>query len=111
MHITPDLVEAMYELLRSTRPFRRWKLPHADEVEFHVIASPRFYADHCIDRRHILRISATRVSSLATLVPTLAHEMIHMRQAGLKARDVHGRTFQKMADQVCREHGFDRGAF
>ena len=47
MQITPELLEASYELLRSMPPFKRWKLPHADNVVFRVLKMPRLYAEHC----------------------------------------------------------------
>jgi hypothetical protein len=117
LHITPDTIEATYELLRLTPPFRRWKLPHADDVEFHVIENIKVYGQYCFDtvdpKKRTIRVSCSTVRSLNKLVETLAHEMCHMREHQLKVRaDVqHGRVFQKLADQVCQHHGFDRGQF
>lgn len=113
LHITPELVENVYELLRMTPPFNRWKLPHADEVKFHIIAPKRYYADHSVELNgtHLIRVSAASVMTLSVLTQVLAHEMIHLKQAMMKARDIHGKTFQKMAMQVCLVHHFDIGTF
>ncbi len=34
--LTPEMLRACYEFLRSTPPFRRWSLPPGDEIGFHV---------------------------------------------------------------------------
>lgn len=115
IHITTEMVETAYELLRLSPPFKRWRLPHPDEIAFHVTAiKGRAQADHTHDgTRHIIRINPTRHHTLTSMVATLAHEMVHMREyeMGLRADVLHGATFQRMADQVCRYHSFDRGQF
>lgn len=106
------MLVAAYNLLKVTPPFRRWKLPLADEVEFHV---RKF--EHCADcvwggENYIIRVSEKRHGRLALLVETLAHEMCHIKQHfdAPRERD-HGRRWRQLADQVCRQHGFDRKTF
>lgn len=114
IHLTPDILEAAYNLLRQTRPFRGWKLPDGEEVAFHVVATDRVYADHHVGRDgHCIRVSQRRHYQLATLLQTMAHEMCHMREVQLKVRNdiAHGRVFQQLKAQVCRFHGFDPGMF
>ncbi len=112
MQVTPELLEATYELLRMMRPFRAWNLPHADNVVFRVIKGTRLYGQHCgEDNKHEITISATRHTSLGILLATMAHEMVHAHQHIRKDRDAHGKTFQHYADQVCKQMGFDRGSF
>lgn len=114
MHITPEIVEATYELLRLTPPFRGWRLPQADEVGFHVLRTKSICGDHYYyDGRHHIRISYKRHSTLRSLTETIAHEMVHMREHELGVRNdiAHGTVFHRLADQVCRHHSFDRGAF
>ena len=44
----------------------------------------------------------------------MAHEMIHIRQAirgTTTANTQHNAEFHRIADRVCRIHGFDRKAF
>jgi len=37
----------------------------------------------------------------------MAHEMIHVRQFLRREPATHGKRFQKMAESICRRHGFD----
>lgn len=114
LHITPAMLETAYELLRTTPPFRGWHLPLADDVTFHVVATPRMFADHSMEAGvHCIRVSQRKHGHLSTLLATLAHEMIHMREAMLKTppRVAHGKTFHRLAAQVCKFHGFDPGSF
>lgn len=115
MHITPEVMEAVYRTLAITPPFRGWKLPHADDVGFHVLRTKNICGDHFLDknRRHHIRISHKKHSTLRSLTETIAHEMVHMREheLGVSQHIAHGTVFHRLADQVCRHHGFDRGAF
>jgi len=105
LHITPDLLERTYELLRHTRPFRRWKLPEADDVEFHVTRHRDRFGDCTDGDPYTIRISSTKHDTLATVLETMAHEMCHMRDI------THGKVFTRLAKQVCRHHGFDPKTF
>lgn len=114
LHLTPDTVEAGYELLRTTMPFRRWKLPDPDDVIFRIVADRGAYATHWYDPKgHELSVSFRNVTHLDTMLRVIAHEMCHMREVQLKVprRIGHGAVFNRLADQVCRYHHFDRGAF
>lgn len=113
LHLTHENLAAAYELLRTTPPFRGWKLPHVDDVEFHVMRTRNCYGDCSHNGKgFVLRISQTRQRSLGTLLATMAHEMCHIRQMKLaKTEAYHGATFQRLADRVCGYHQFDRGAF
>ena len=115
LHLTPALLEGAYELLRLTPPFRRWKLPHADDLEFRITNHVDRFG-HYDDRngRAIanIAVSARHIKTLKSLFELLAHEMVHLhlhRQG--KKWDTHGRSFQRFADQVCRHHEFDRSEF
>lgn len=114
--LTPAVLEAGYELLRCTSPYKGWKLPPADDVIFKIIGGKDRSADHQVDEheRHILRVSQTDHRSLRTLLETLAHEMCHMReyQLGHARNDVHhGAVFKQLGLRVCAIHGFDPGSF
>jgi hypothetical protein len=118
LHITPEIVENAYELLKLTPPFRGWKLPPADDVVFSAVpikgARGGCQGEHWFDgKSHHIRINPKRHSALSSMLATLAHEMIHMREAQLALRNdvFHGRMFQEMADRVCKAHTFDRGQF
>lgn len=118
MHITPDMVERTYELLRTTLPFRRWGLAHPDQLEFRVsLHVDRFghydNKENKPGRYHDITISARHVTTLDVLVRVVAHEMVHQRLQQLKLRGwwQHGPRFQRLAKIVCQRHGFDREAF
>lgn len=119
LHVTPALIEAAYELLRITPPFRGWKLPHADDVQFVVLPKNSTFvgAYHGDDEKPSWhRISIAAKVTTYDLLSTVAHEMVHMK-LGVDYYDKrrqpadHGKTFNRMADQVCRWHQFDRGVF
>lgn len=119
LHITPMLMELTYELLRASPPFNKWKLPHADDIAFRVTASTTEYGEFCFEtvrkkqKHHTIGVSIVGVRSLDKLIETMAHEMCHLREFILGARSdvLHGKAFQKLADQVCARHGFKRGTF
>ena len=110
--LDPAMLEAAYEYLRATPPFRRWKLPPGEQIEFHVIAS-RALRGRCVGRgqAHSIAISAGTIGHTDSLMMAMAHEMIHVRDnlAGVRAH--HGASFARGAAQVCRFHGFDPKLF
>lgn len=118
LHPTPELLESTYERLRLTPPFKRWKLPDADDLEFCVtMHTDRF--GHFRDKDPSegkkwpdISVSAKHVNSLDLLDRTLAHEMCHIRLLQLgHSRDNHGPRFKKLAATVCRIHGYDLETF
>lgn len=115
LHIKHTDLELGYELLRNTKPYSGWSLPHADEVEFHVVPMKgRDQADyHWNGTRHVIRLNSRKHHTIESMLMTLRHEMIHAREKILCLRfDVaHGRDFNRMASQVCRLHVLDRGQF
>ena len=114
MALTPEMLEAAYEFLRTTEPFRRWKLPHADDIAFKITRhADRFGTFDATDPPQI-SVSDRVVGHTQTLLMTLAHEMIHLRHhLTREARsDVeHGARFRRHAARVCRQHGWDAKAF
>jgi hypothetical protein len=110
--LDPAVLEAAYEFLRATPPFRRWKLPPGAAVEFHVIASQGLRG-RCVDdgEHQTIAISAGTIGHTHSLMMAMAHEMIHVRDnlAGIRAH--HGSSFRRSAAQVCRYHGFDPKLF
>jgi len=114
LSLTPENVVAAYSLLCTTPPFNRWHLPPADEIEFHIQRTRKQFADcEIINGTPIIRVSAAKHAQLGTLLATVAHEIIHLYEfRRLPAKEVrHGASFNKLADRVCKIHGFDRGAF
>lgn len=113
LHLTPQLLEAVYELLRLTAPIKRWNLPHADVVEFHVTKHTDRSGDYVDGGEcHVIRISSVYHSTLQSLTLTMAHEMCHLQQRRTAPREgVHGKEFKRLARLVCRHHGFDLKTF
>lgn len=112
LHITPDILESVYELLRLTPPFRGWRLPDGDVVNFSVLRTDKMQGDYLFSSgQHRIRVSGARRMSLQSVTMIVAHEMCHMRDQMKGVRAHHGKSFQRMADAVCRHHGFDRGQF
>lgn len=116
MHLTPDMLESGYRLLCHTPPFNRWKMPHPDDVVFYAKTIDKsgthgtqgqYWFDNI---HHHIQVNPARHHTLAAMLMTLAHEMVHLRVGNLE-RGAHGRLYQRLADQVCRHHGFDRGQF
>lgn len=119
LHLTPEILEASYELLRATPPFRRWKLPHADDLEFRVTNHAGVFASFHFDDeragRERIHVSARHVKNLPLLLQTLAHEMCHLREAAISRRKAgranHGVAFKRLAAQVCKSHDFNPETF
>ena len=114
--LTPATLTAAYEFLRTTPPFKGWKLPHADEVEFHVTRHRDREADHEIVRRmvHVIRVSVNKVKATDALMQAMAHEMIHAYQDGVArtgTHAVHNTEFKRLASRVCHVHGWKPEGF
>ena len=112
--ITPARLEAVYEMLRAWPPFCRWSLPRSSEVQFHVARHNRHDALWWIDGGHHVELSMKRHGHLATVVASVAHEMVHVRQrvAKTETRGVeHNAEFKRLAKLVCTRFGFDYGQF
>ena len=110
--LDPGMLEAAYEFLRATPPFRRWKLPAGEAIEFHVIASQELRG-RCTGcgRHQTIAISARTIGHTHSLMMAMAHEMVHVRDnlSGIRAH--HGSAFRRGAAEVCRYHGFDPKLF
>jgi SprT-like family len=112
LRLTPDTLAAGYDFLRTTAPFKGWRLPHSDEIGFSVVRSKSIYADFGMEKGvPIIRVSEARNGHAATLLATLAHEMCHLRQELTGDRGHHNAAFARMAARVCRAHGFDIKSF
>lgn len=113
MNLDPNILRGAYSYLLTTLPFRRWKLPDADEIEFHV-TNDKHVTGNCEvenSNRFTIRVSNVLVGRTSSLMETLAHEMVHVYLFRKKVKALHGKEFQKLADATCREHGFDRALF
>lgn len=100
-------MEAAYEYLRLTPPFKAWRLPEGDELDFHVLKTDRIHGDCGMENGRIfIRVSIALVGSTATLYELMAHEMIHVEQYRRKDPGSHNAFFKRAAVCCCRWHGF-----
>jgi hypothetical protein len=117
LRLTPAMIQGAYEFLRVSPPFSRWKLPHGDEIEFRVSRRRDIMGAHNTYVRllnHIIDVSDETVGHTATLIETVAHEMIHLHQAEKRSHTPnteHNAEFHRFAKLVCRHHGFDPKGF
>lgn len=117
LHITPDMLEQGYELLKLSKPFSAWKLPDADKVVFlatSIDAAGKHgsQGQHWHDGvYHHIQVNPERHHTYHAMLMTLAHEMVHVRQYELGRRNTHGVFFERLSAQVCRHHCFDLGQF
>jgi hypothetical protein len=112
LRLTPDMLAAGYDFLRTTEPFRGWKLPHSDELGFHVVRCAGLAADFGVEAGvPFIRISEASNGHTNTVLASLAHEMIHLRQYQTGDRELHGPRFQRIAAKICAVHGFDPKTF
>jgi hypothetical protein len=113
LHLTPEMLAAAYEYLRTTPPFRRWGLPEADEIEFvvtQVLKPQAAYEKYRHVNEHRISVSNARIGTSANLIDVMAHEMIHLYQEIKKTttgNTEHNAEFDRLAKLVCRHHGFD----
>ena len=109
--LTPAILEAAYDFLRTWPPFRQCKLPPSEQVEFHVTNSKKTYGQYSAD--HAIYISATNNGLSDTMLRTMAHEMIHqaLRIKGDPKYWQHGAKFKAHARRVCKCAGWDLKAF
>lgn len=100
-------------MLRTTAPFKGWRLPHADEIEFRLTAQPGGLQGECWlnGPRMGIDISVLNHGHLLTMVTTLAHEMVHLYQLKLGRDPDHGAFFLSRAAVVCNRLGLDPKAF
>lgn len=110
--LTPEMLEAGYVLLKTTKPFRSWSLPDPDEIVFHVTRHRTVGADCWAGRKSPaeIRVSEHYTGSLARLLEIEAHEMVHLYQM-LRGTEtpgaLHNAEFMKLIRQVAKHHAMD----
>lgn len=107
--VTVEILRATYDLLKTTRPFRTWKLPPAEEIDFRVLKTNTLSGDYVFSQgKHVIRLSRAKHTTLHAVTMTVAHEVCHMVDP---SRSHHGAVFKRLARLVCKHHGFDIGQF
>lgn len=118
LQLTPEMLAAAYDFLRTTPPFDKWNLPESEEVGFKLSRNRKELGRYQWDgAKHTITASAIAIGHTATLMRFMAHEMIHLNleEIGMESRrggqDTHNGAFRVLAAQVCKVHGFDPKAF
>lgn len=105
--LTPELLEAAYEFLRCTPPFKRWKLPPGETLKFKITRSidSRGYAIGVTE----IGVSSRNIGRTEALFMVMAHEMVHthLNMLGRHGRAEHPKEYWRCARLVCKHHGFD----
>jgi hypothetical protein len=109
LRLTPETLRAAYAYLLTTKPFCDWDLPEPEDMGFKV-SRARCYGFSETGKRAI-GISIYRIGRTDCLMETMAHEMIHQHLDKYGVKSHHGKPFQRAAEAVCREHGFDPKRF
>lgn len=115
--LTPHTLAGAYDYLRTTPPFKGWRLPPAEEVEFAVTRHRDREGDYgmCGRTEHVIRVSMYKIKTTDMLLQVIAHEMIHEYQEGKlhngSGRTDHNKVFWALAYRVCRAHGWDATRF
>ncbi len=117
LKLTPDMLVASYEYLRTTPPYRAWKLPDSDDIEFQVTAHhdrEGHYTRLIGTDHHFICVSGRRIGHTGSLMEVMGHEMIHLYQAIAKTETPgaeHNAQFRKLAARACSAHGWDALTF
>lgn len=113
--LNPEMLACAYDYLACLPPFHKWNLPPSEDVKFKVIKNKDRFAHYQLVRGvHHIAISRSNVDRHIALLCALSHEMVHlyMRANGFGEGNPHGKSFQLLADKVCRAHvEFDRNTF
>lgn len=111
--LTPEVLSACYEFLRTTQPYKGWNLPHSDDIEFHVTRDPAMAGHYARTPRlsdHEIGISEKCVGHNTTLVQMMGHEMVHLHQNIKKTCTSgveHNSEFNKLLKRASEHHGWD----
>jgi hypothetical protein len=112
MRLSSESCRVLYEALIQMPPMKAWKMPPSDMVQFQVIRDPKCYGEY-EGGPHIIRLSSVKIGHLDTAIKTMAHEMVHLKRFADKDKnwDRHDARFKELADQICKEFGFDAKEF
>ncbi len=110
--LNKEMLAAAYDYLRTTPPFAKWNLPEGEDVMFAVVRDPAVRGWYRLDEksRHSIGISTRCIGRTDSLLVTMAHEMVHLfqRDARIESpRAEHNAAFNKLAERVCKRHGWD----
>lgn len=103
--LTHAQAEDLYDWLRLIPPFRAWKLPPGEQVEF-SITGHRDRGGHFQAPNKIV-LSMNGLHTYMDVIEALAHEMIHYHLHLIGKCDNHGPNFKRVARRVCNSMGLN----
>lgn len=115
--LTPEILRAAYDFLCTTPPFSKWNMPPGEDVKFRVLRGSPHRLDYgeyqFVKRKHVISVMRARTGHTLSLMVLMAHEMVHLyeQETGFATAAQHTKTFLKLAERVCKYHGFDPKAF
>lgn len=115
--LTPEMLAANYDFLRTTPPYRRWTLPPSSDVKFRVTRDPGRRGHYRRDRygRSEIAVSGRSIGHTHSLTEIMGHEMIHLHEDILgilyKTNAEHSGFFRRQAARACKFHGWDPKLF
>ena len=113
--LTKDMLAAAYDFLVTTPPFNRWNLPDSDDILFKVVRARDHQAYHQMSEgKHTVAVSCHTIGHTNSLMMAVGHELIHLYQAETGTDTsgvVHNAAFKKLAERVCKIHGWDYKLF
>lgn len=115
--LSKEMLAGAYDFLVTTPPFNKWNMPPSEDIGFKVSRSRKWFARYRWNgSRHTIEVSANSVAYSDTLLAKMSHELIHMHleELGMEGRggpDTHSGAYRKLAEDVCKHHGFDPKAF
>jgi hypothetical protein len=108
------MIEAAYNFIRTTPPFKGWSLPPGEEVEFHATRHRDLDGKYEFGgKQHVITVSTALATDFTWMLQTVAHEMVHLSHQikGLERRNPHGSVFLRHAKTVCRLNGWPLETF
>jgi hypothetical protein len=116
--LSPEVLAAAYSYLDTTPPYKKWNLPHAEDIIFRVGRRPKEAGRYQWDgTHHVITASVHGVGHTDSVMRFMAHEKIHLYleimgwESKSHSAEVHNAAFRKFAAQACKHHGWDLKAF
>ena len=108
------MLAAAYDFLRETPPYRAWKLPPSSALRFRVARDRTVHGWFEPKKSGLwIAVSTAGAGHTDTVLRVVAHEMIHLHQhiTGAEGRVDHNEQFKRLAQRVCKLHGWDYTTF
>lgn len=123
--LNAERLALLYDFLAECPPFDKWNMPPSDEIKFVVTRSNSTRGYYVRPTgKHEIGISTVCCGWMNAVVWVMAHEMVHLHQGdvdkpgarkscgGMETPNAeHNAAFKKLAQIVCKIHGYDPHEF